>query len=92
MEGDEVEFSCVTKTRDTVVTWYKDNVPLTELPDVFHRSRIAMDGSLTISPTAMGDLGEYQCEAVNPFGESQGARAYLDVQCKLLISFNSYDT
>lgn len=85
MEGDEVEFSCITKNRDTAVTWYKDSVPLTELPDISHRSRIAMDGSLTISPTAMGDLGEYQCEATNLHGESQAARAFLNVQCKFVF-------
>lgn len=34
-----------------------------------------------ISPTDMGDYGEYECEASNTVGDVQRAKAFLNVQC-----------
>lgn len=83
MEGEPAHFNCVVKHPDTsFVSWYKDSVLLTELNDLFHRSYLAPDGSLTISPTNMGDLGEFKCEIRDHNGDTQDAHAFLDVQCK----------
>ncbi|XP_017772996.1 PREDICTED: protein borderless isoform X2 [Nicrophorus vespilloides] len=87
MEHEEAHFSCVTKDKDTIVTWYKDGIPLNELPDILQRSWISSEGSLTIRPAAMGDLGEYECEAVTPDGEKQSAKAYLNVQYKAKVIY-----
>lgn len=86
MEGDPAHFNCVKKSQDYLVTWYKDGVPLTEfsMADIFHRSTIAPDGSLLISPTSMGDLGEYKCEVKDLNGDFQTAKAFLDVQCEFI--------
>lgn len=84
LENEEAHFSCVTKYKDTVVTWYKDGLPLSSIPDILQRSWVSEEGSLTIRPAEMGDSGEYQCEAVRSDGEKQTAKANLNVQCKKL--------
>lgn len=83
MEGQPATFNCVIKHPDSsFVSWYKDGVLLTDLPDIFHRSVVAPDGSLLISPANMGDLGEYKCEIRDVNGDTQSAQAYLNVQCE----------
>lgn len=83
MEGELAFFHCVTKYPDSFSNWFKDGIPLTDLYDLNQRSIIGADGSLSINPTEMNDLGEYVCIVKNIDGEQQEARAYLDVQCKL---------
>lgn len=87
MEGKTAFFHCVVKKVDTsYVMWYKDGVPLTDMHDLVQRSLMGPDGSLSIDPTMMSDLGEYVCVVKNSEGEEQSARAYLNIQCK---SYNS---
>lgn len=82
LEGEEAQFTCALKDQRGIVSWYKDGVPVRELTDLTQRSWITKDSSLIIQPTAMSDLGEYSCEAINGEGEVQRARAFLNVQCK----------
>ena len=65
------------------VEWYKDNVSLLEYYDLAHRSMMGPDGSLTINPTQMSDLGFFTCEVRNSANDTQSASAYLNVQCEL---------
>lgn len=82
-EGEVAHFNCVMKhPSSSFVTWYKDGTPLMDLTDLFQRSTLDTDGSLTISPTTMGDLGEYKCEIKDINGDLQSAQAYLNVQCE----------
>lgn len=67
--------------------WYKDGVALTDMHDLVQRSLMGPDGSLSIDPTMMSDLGEYVCVVKNSEGEEQSARAYLNIQCKSCSSF-----
>lgn len=85
LEGKTAFFHCVTKKPDMYVMWYKDGVAITDLHDLVRRSFLGPDGSLSIDPTMMSDLGEYVCVVKNSDGEEQSARAYLNIQCKLII-------
>lgn len=87
LEGEEAHFSCVTKYRETKVVWFKDGIKLLDIPDVLARSWVSDEGSLTIRPAAMGDSGEYQCEATHSDGEKQAAKAYLNVQYKAKVIY-----
>lgn len=83
LEGERAHFACTSKDPDSVVEWYKDGVPLSELGDLRHRVRYGPQGGLTVGPVMMGDLGEYVCAVTNAHGDRQTARAYLNVQCKI---------
>lgn len=86
MEGENAFFHCVVKNPDTMtVTWFKDDQNLLDFHDLSSRSFTGPDGSLTIAPTQMSDLGEYDCKVKNLMGEEQTAGAYLNVQCKLFL-------
>ncbi|KAG4079404.1 hypothetical protein HA402_008096 [Bradysia odoriphaga] len=88
MEGKTAFFHCVTKRPDTsYVTWFKDGVALTELHDLAQRSFMGPDGSLSIDPTIMSDLGEFVCVVKNTAGEEQSARAYLNIQYKAKVIY-----
>lgn len=83
MEGKMAFFHCVMKKQDTsYATWYKDGKPLEEWHDLTHRSIMAPDGSLSVSPTIMSDLGEFMCVVRNVEGDEQSARAFLNIQCR----------
>ncbi|XP_071454905.1 protein borderless isoform X5 [Hetaerina americana] len=88
MEGESAHFKCVTKEEGATVTWYKDGVQFSELPSLSSRSRISSDGSLTISPTDMGDPGYYNCEVTNEMGEKQSAGAHLNVEYKAKVIYS----
>lgn len=89
MEGQTAFFHCVMKKPDiSHVTWYKDGSPLLDLHDLSHRSFMGPDGSLSVDPTMMTDLGEYVCIVKNMEGDEQSARAFLNIQCKC-IEYNS---
>ncbi|KAJ8936942.1 hypothetical protein NQ314_012123, partial [Rhamnusium bicolor] len=80
LEGEEAQFSCLTKDFAIKVTWYKDGIPLSEYHDLVTRSWISKDNTLVIANTDSGDYGEYECEASNDEGEKQTAKAFLNVQ------------
>lgn len=82
VEGEEVQFPCLTKDFATRVRWYKDRILLSNYQDLMTRSLIANDHTLMIKATDSGDYGEYECEASNAEGERQTAKAFLNVQCK----------
>lgn len=83
LEGDPAFFHCTAQNIETMfVEWYKDNVPLLEMYDLINRSTFGPDGSLTINPTQMSDLGYYTCEVRNQMNDTQNASAFLNVQCK----------
>lgn len=89
LEGESAHFPCVTKDKTSTVVWMKDGVPLSEIQyNLTVRSFVNSDGSLTISPTAMGDLGEFTCEVTSTDGEKQTARAFLDVQYKAKVIYS----
>jgi hypothetical protein len=85
LAGEPAHFACVSKDKDAVATWYKDGVPLGNIPDLSNRFFI-INGSLTISPTDETDPGEYTCEIKNSQGDTQTASAYLNVQCEYSTS------
>lgn len=88
MEGQTAFFHCVTKYMDAShVTWYKDKVPLLEMHDLATRSFMGPDGSLSIDPTLMSDLGHYICTVRNAEGDEQSAGAFLNIQCNDLFYF-----
>lgn len=89
MEGQTAFFHCVMKYPNTSnVTWHKDTVPLNENQDLQRRSRMGPDGSLSIDPTMMSDLGEYECNVKNNDGEVQTAKAYLNIQYKAKVIYS----
>lgn len=90
LEGEEAKFVCLTKDPDLNVVWYKDNIPLRDFQDLLKRSYVTKENTLIISPTDMGDYGEYECEVKNPEGERQTAKAFLNVQCNKNILYNNY--
>lgn len=82
MESEPAFFHCVTKEPDLMfASWYKDGIAVSDLYDLSQRSVISSDGSLTINPTVMTDLGEYMCKVHSVENDEQEARAYLNVQC-----------
>ncbi|CAG9859891.1 unnamed protein product [Phyllotreta striolata] len=87
MEGDEAEFTCLTKDFEIRVKWFKDGIPIAEYHDLINRSWVTKDNSLIIRPTDSGDTGEYECEAYNYDNERQTARAYLNVQYKAKVVY-----
>ncbi|KAF5301468.1 hypothetical protein FQA39_LY02197 [Lamprigera yunnana] len=87
MEGEDVHFTCITRELGVEIRWFKDGIPISELDNIYRRSKIDNEGSLTIRSTEMGDLGEYLCEAVNYLKESQSAKAYLNVQYKAKVIY-----
>ncbi|XP_060531403.1 protein borderless [Cylas formicarius] len=87
LEGEEVKFRCVTKDYAVKVRWLRDGIPLTAYQDLSQRSTVEKDGTLTIHPTDMGDYGEYECEGSNIEGETQTARAFLNVQYKAKVIY-----
>lgn len=86
MEGEMAYFHCVTKEPDlSHALWYKDGIPINDLEDLSMRSVVTSDGSLTINPTIMTDLGEYVCIVRSVENDEQEAKAYLNVQCEFSI-------
>ena len=83
LEGDSAFFRCEPKNFETMtVDWFKDDEPFEGLYDLLRRATKGPDGSITISPTQMSDLGRYKCRIRNNFGEEQESEAFLNVQCE----------
>ncbi|XP_058803562.1 protein borderless isoform X2 [Phymastichus coffea] len=87
MESDSVSFDCVAKNNKSTITWYREGVEIMKQQDLRERVTISSDGSLSINPTFMGDLGEYSCTVQNEYGETQSASAYLNVQYKAKVIY-----
>lgn len=83
MEGDPARMKCVSKSSSAQVTWYKDNVPITEIDHLKDRIEVSLEGSLDVQNSEMKDSGYYSCEITSQEEEKQAAGAYLDVQCEL---------
>ncbi|KAH8357021.1 hypothetical protein KR200_002319 [Drosophila serrata] len=87
-EGQTAFFHCVMKYPDnSQASWYKDGVLLQEVQDLVRRSYMGPDGSLSIDPTMMSDLGEYECKVRNSEGELQTAKAFLNIQYKAKVIY-----
>jgi immunoglobulin superfamily member 9B len=85
LEGEVAHFHCTVKNPKTMlVTWYKDGTRLADLEALSNRCILGQDGSLTVSPTEMTDLGEYEC-SIKGDDQEQRARAFLNVQCKFFL-------
>ncbi|XP_034950863.1 protein borderless isoform X2 [Chelonus insularis] len=87
MEGDVVEFDCVTKDPNMIITWLRDNIEIAEIEDLRDRVIIDDNGTLTIKPAAIGDLGEYTCVVTDIVGDQQSASAFLNVQYKAKVIY-----
>ncbi|XP_015601580.1 protein borderless isoform X2 [Cephus cinctus] len=87
MEGEPVQFECITKNPYSIVTWLRDGLDVSDLKDLRDRISVGDDGSLTITSAAMGDLGEYTCMVSNENGERQNASAFLNVQYKAKVIY-----
>ncbi|EAT33261.1 AAEL014457-PA, partial [Aedes aegypti] len=88
LEGDPAFFHCTAQNPETMfVEWYKDGVPLLEMYDLINRSTFGPDGSLTILPTQMSDLGYYTCLVRNKANDTQDASAFLNVQYAAKVIF-----
>ncbi|XP_053694924.1 LOW QUALITY PROTEIN: protein borderless [Sabethes cyaneus] len=88
MEGDPAFFHCMAQNPETMfIEWYKDNVSLLQMYDLLHRSNFGPDGSLTINPTQMSDLGFFKCEVRNTMNDTQDATAFLNVQYKAKVIY-----
>ncbi|XP_070150036.1 protein borderless isoform X3 [Polyergus mexicanus] len=86
MEGESVTFYCVAKGESTIVTWFREGIPITEIQDL--RRRMSVDnGTLTITSAVMGDLGEYTCVVTGENGDQQSASAFLNVQYKAKVIY-----
>lgn len=82
MEHESVHFSCVKEDPKSVVQWYKDGIPLDDLPFLNGRFHVTPEGSLDVYDAALNDNGFYLCRIVSVKG-TLSASAYLNVQCKL---------
>lgn len=82
MEGEEAQFMCSPKDNTSKVTWYKDDIPISEYQALNQRTVKTEDGTLIIYPSEMTDTGEYRCIVTHPDGRTHNASASLDVQCE----------
>lgn len=74
---------CTVKNPETMfVEWFKDDLPLEHFIDLSRRTAMDQEGSITINPTQMSDLGQYKCKIRSLAGDEQLASAYINVQCK----------
>ncbi|XP_051155995.1 protein borderless isoform X1 [Leptopilina boulardi] len=87
MEGEPVSFECIAKDSSSILAWFHEGVEISEIKDLKIRASVDSNGTLTIKPTDMGDLGEYTCVVSNDQGEQQSASAYLNVQYKAKVIY-----
>ncbi|KAL5281061.1 hypothetical protein ACFFRR_004838 [Megaselia abdita] len=89
MEGQTAFFHCTMKFPETsTIVWSKDGIPLHDIQEVYRRSYFGPDGSLSIDPTMMSDLGQYECSVRNNDGEIQTSSAYLNIQYKAKVIYS----
>ncbi|XP_065351095.1 protein borderless isoform X2 [Cloeon dipterum] len=84
-EGENVNFKCVAKQSGARIIWYRDGVPISEIPELWARSEVQSDGTLVILRTEYIDPGMFVCEVTNEAGEMQTAGAYLNVLYKAKV-------
>jgi protein sidekick len=73
--GKEINLPCdVVGTPDPNVTWYRDGVPLAELPNLRYKTmgEDVEKNYLKISFLKLDDSGMFQCKASNEAGEVVG--------------------
>ncbi|KAH0950984.1 hypothetical protein HN011_005222 [Eciton burchellii] len=87
MEGETIGFDCIAKGEGTVVTWFREGVPIPDIQDLRRRVTVGANGTLTITSAAMGDLGEYTCVVTGENGDQQSASAFLNVQYKAKVIY-----
>ncbi|XP_075974455.1 borderless [Anticarsia gemmatalis] len=87
LEGERAELECLPKEPESVVAWYKDGTPLSELPELALRSEMPPNGSLVLRRAASADPGEYECRVLAPDRSTQSAAAFLDVQYKAKVVY-----
>ncbi|XP_015108943.1 protein borderless isoform X1 [Diachasma alloeum] len=87
MEGEIVEFECITKDSSTVVNWLRDGLEIEQIEELTGRITVNENGTLIISPAAIGDLGEYSCVVTDVLGDQQSASAFLNVQYKAKVIY-----
>ncbi|XP_059471403.1 protein borderless isoform X2 [Neocloeon triangulifer] len=85
LEGEDVNFKCVAKQSGARIIWYRDGVPIAEVPELWARSEVQGDGTLIIQRTELTDPGTFVCEVTNEAGEMQTAGAYLNVLYKAKV-------
>ncbi|KAL5244572.1 hypothetical protein ACI65C_011982 [Semiaphis heraclei] len=87
MEHESVHFSCVKEDPEFVVQWYKDGVPLDDLPFLSGRFLVTPEGSLDIYDAALNDNGFYSCRIISAKG-TLSAGAFLNVQYKAKVVYS----
>ncbi|XP_050053325.1 protein borderless isoform X1 [Aphis gossypii] len=87
MEHESVHFSCVKEDPEFVVQWYKDGIPLDDLPFLNGRFLVTPEGSLDIYDAALNDNGFYSCRIVSEKG-TLTAGAFLNVQFKAKVVYS----
>ncbi|XP_025418737.1 protein borderless isoform X2 [Sipha flava] len=87
MEHESVHFSCVKEDPESTVQWYKDGVPLDDLPSLNGRFHVTPEGSLDVYDAAFKDNGFYSCRIVSAKG-TLSAGAFLNVQYKAKIVYS----
>lgn len=85
MEHESVHFSCVKEDPHSAVQWYKDGVPLDDVPSLTGRFLVTPEGSLDVYDASPNDNGFYACRIVSAKG-AMSAGAFLNVQCKQFSS------
>lgn len=84
LEHESVHFSCVKEDLKSTVQWYKDGVPLDDLPIFYGRFKVSLEGSLDIYDAGLNDNGFYLCRVVSAKG-TFSAGAFLNVQCEFNV-------
>ncbi|VVC43644.1 Hypothetical protein CINCED_3A024981 [Cinara cedri] len=87
LEHESVHFSCVKEDLESTVQWYKDGVPLDDLPILNGRFNVSLEGSLDIYDAGLNDNGFYLCRIMSAKG-TFSAGAFLNVQYKAKIVYS----
>ncbi|KAG6438563.1 hypothetical protein O3G_MSEX000063 [Manduca sexta] len=87
LEGERAELECLPKEPESIVQWYREGSPLSELPELALRSEVALNGSLIVRRASSTDPGEFECRVRAPDDTLQSASAFLDVQYKAKVVY-----
>lgn len=94
LEGERVNFSCEARALpgNVTVRWFREGAPVSEVTALDTRVSIRMDGDLVINPVSADDSGQYLCEVTNGIGDPQTASAYLNVECKISLKIETFNS